>query len=298
MPNKEQNRMATGLAELLTTAGYITEPGLATILALAEEMQRPVLLEGSTGVGKTEVALALATARKRKLIRLQCYEGLDINTAVYEWNYRKQLLALRIMENSNLGRDEQERDIFGKKYLLTRPLLQSISEDDPVVLLIDEVDRADEEFEAYLLELLADFQVTIPELGTISASSKPSVILTSNATRELSDALRRRCLYYYIEYPSFEKELRILKTRIPDFDAKLAEQVVKFVQELRTMDLKRRPGISETLDWAAALACLNISALKPDTTTLIESLSCLLKTKEDLALMGKGEVEALVNSAV
>ncbi len=295
--NKERTpNIATEFTEMLATSGYIADNSMATTLALARRLRRPILLEGKTGVGKTEVAIALASALECKLIRLQCYEGLDINSAAYEWNYHKQLLALSIRKGTDVSHEELERDVFGRPYLMERPLLRSIVGKDPSVLLIDEIDRADEEFEAYLLELLADFQITIPELGTIKADSIPSVVITSNDTRDLSDALRRRCLYHYVDYPSFEKEMRILRSRIPELDDKLATQVVSFVRKLRSMELKRHPGVAETLDWAAALMALNITSLEREADTLLESLSCLLKTREDREFMTLSEVESMVGA--
>jgi MoxR-like ATPase len=232
------------------------------------------------------------------LIRLQCYEGLDVNAAVYEWNYQHQLLAIKLLEHGKINPENAEHHIFSEKYLLQRPLLQAISQPASPVLLIDEIDRADEEFEAYLLEVLSDFQVSVPELGTIKAISQPYVVLTSNGTRELSDALRRRCLYYYVEYPEFDKELRIVNARLPDIGPKLARQVVAFVQALRKTDLRKSPGIAETLDWAAALMQLDVSRLDGDIEAVMDSLICLLKTREDSAGLARVEVERLVAQAV
>ena len=231
----------------LETAGYVAGTGLVTTLHLAEVLARPVLLEGDAGVGKTAVAQALAKQRQCELIRLQCYEGLDSSTALYEWNYQRQLMAVRLHEKKDTA-DSIESEIFSEEYLLKRPLLQAISSKQPAILLIDEIDRADDEFEAFLLEVLAEFQITIPELGTLQAIHKPTVILTSNATRDLSDALRRRCLYHYVDYPSFEKELRILQSHLPKLQADLAQSIVSFVQSLRQQSLKKTPGIAETLD--------------------------------------------------
>ncbi len=238
--------------------GYIADAELATALFLLDHLKRPLLLEGDAGVGKTEVAKALAQALDCRLIRLQCYEGLDVNAAVYEWNYQRQLLAIKLLESSDDDADSKEQRIFSEAFLLQRPLLEAITQPESPVLLIDEIDRADEEFEAFLLEVLSDYQITIPELGTQHAVSTPRVILTSNATRELSDALRRRCLYHYVDYPSFDKELRIVRARLPDIGARLAQQVVGFVQQLRREDLRKKPGIAETLDWAAALMGLGV----------------------------------------
>jgi MoxR-like ATPase len=282
----------------LAEAGYIAERSLAATLALFTELQRPLLLEGDAGVGKTEIARVLAKVFDCPLIRLQCYEGLDVNTAVYEWNYQHQLLAIKMLEQGKVNPESAEHQIFSEKYLLKRPLLQAITQSVPPVLLIDEIDRADEEFEAYLLEVLSDFQVSVPELGTIKATTKPYVVLTSNATRELSDALRRRCLYYYVEYPDFDKELRIVNTRLPEVGPQLARQVVAFVQALRKTDLRKNPGIAETLDWAAALMRLKVSTLDGDIEAVMDSLVCLLKTREDSEGLRQAEVERLVARAV
>jgi len=272
------------LQRRLQQAGYVAERSLAAALLLMLDLGRPLLLEGDAGVGKTEVAKALATVRDAKLIRLQCYEGLDAHAALYEWNYQRQLLAIKLLEDDARTVEQKEHDIFSERYLLTRPLLEAITCAEPPVLLIDEVDRADEAFEAYLLELLSDFQVSIPELGTVRAVSRPLVVVTSNGTRELSDALRRRCLYQYIDYPSFEKELAIVEIRAPEAAGELARQLVTFVQEVRRMDLEKKPGVAETLDWAAALLRLGISTLDEDgAERILETLSALLKTRADRA---------------
>ena len=289
---------ASDFQQRLAEAGYIAERSLAATLALFTELQRPLLLEGEAGVGKTEIARVLAKVFDCPLIRLQCYEGLDVNAAVYEWNYQHQLLAIKMLEQGKVNPDSAEHQIFSDKYLLKRPLLQAITQPVPPVLLIDEIDRADEEFEAYLLEVLSDFQISVPELGTIIARSKPYVVLTSNGTRELSDALRRRCLYYYVEYPEFDKELRIVNTRLPEIGPQLARQVVAFVQDLRKTELRKNPGIAETLDWAAALMRLNVSTLDGDIEAVMDSLVCLLKTREDSEGLTQGEVERLVARAV
>ena len=277
-------------------AGYIADDALLTSLWLMKELGRPLLLEGDAGVGKTEVGKILADMFETKLIRLQCYEGLDVNTAVYEWNYQRQLLAIRrqeILHDDNTS----EQQLFSESYLMKRPLLQSISEPQPPVLLIDEIDRADEEFEAYLLEVLSDFQISIPELGTIKASSIPLVVLTSNATRELSDALRRRCLYHYIDYPDYDKELRIVLARLPQTGVNLAAQIVAFVQNLRQQDLRKVPGVAETLEWAAALLRLDMKSLGDSPDTVVATLGCLLKTREDLDSMPPEIVHRLVAKA-
>ena len=273
----------TDLKDALGATGYVASDDLAVALQLALSLNRPLLLEGAAGVGKTEVARALAAVRDTRLIRLQCYEGLDAAQAIYEWNYQRQLLTIRAAaEDGQTGRSVEDR-IFSRDFLLERPLLAAITQDRPPVLLIDEIDRADEEFEAYLLEVLSDYQVSIPELGTITATSTPIVILTSNGTRDLSDALRRRCLYTYVEYPDRVTELAILKARSPDVEARLAEQVVGFVQKLREEDLEKTPGIAEMLDFAAALMGLGIADLTEDPAVLQSTLTTLLKTQGDQA---------------
>jgi MoxR-like ATPase len=270
------------LREELREAGYVAEPALAAAVLLMLELGRPLLLEGDAGVGKTEVAKALAAVRGARLIRLQCYEGLDVHSAMYEWNYQRQLLAIKLLEHDDRPTALKEQDIFSERYLLKRPLLEAIGCDEAPVLLIDEVDRADEAFEAYLLELLSDFQMTIPELGTVHAVTRPLVIVTSNGTRELSDALRRRCLYQYIDYPSFAKELAIVEIRAPQAAGDLARQIVGFVQAVRRMELRKRPGIAETLDWTAALLRLGISSLDEDgAERILDTLSAMIKTRED-----------------
>jgi MoxR-like ATPase len=267
----------------LARQGYVAPPDLAMALALAVALGRPLLLEGAAGVGKTEVARALALARDTRLIRLQCYEGLDASHAIYEWNYQRQLLAIRASaEAGETGRAVEAR-IFSEDYLLKRPLLEAITQDVPPVLLIDEIDRADEEFEAYLLEVLSDFQITIPELGTIAATARPIVILTANGTRDLSDALRRRCLYAHVDYPDRATEIAILAARCPEIEARLAGQIVGFVQAVRREELEKKPGIAEMLDFAAALAGLGVNDLSDDPAILQASLATLLKTQRDRA---------------
>ncbi len=277
----------------LSKVGYVADAGLATAISLMQELRRPLLLEGDAGVGKTEVGKSLAAVLDCPLIRLQCYEGLDAQTAVYEWNYQRQLLAIKIWENEQVSAADKEKHIFAPEYLLKRPLLQAISMETAPVLLIDEVDRADEEFEAYLLEVLSDFQISIPEIGTIEATSIPYVVLTSNGTRELSDALRRRCLYHYIEYPTEDKELRIVMARLPEAGVALAGQIVRFVQAVRKEDLSKKPGIAETLDWTAALMGLGVNDLRDDAAVVHESLLCLLKTREDQRLIPLEVVERI-----
>nr|WP_299497055.1 MoxR family ATPase [uncultured Rhizobium sp.] len=274
-----QDRIATEMAAV----GYIPDRELATALWLMDNLKRPLLLEGEAGVGKTEVARALALAHNTKLIRLQCYEGLDQSSALYEWNYQRQLLAIKAREG--VDADVVEEQIFSEKYLLERPLLAAIRQSVSPVLLIDEVDRADEEFEAFLLELLSDFQVSIPELGTITARSIPMVILTSNGTRELSDALRRRCLYHYVDFPDVDREARIILSRLPHIDAALALQIAGMVSLIRKEELRKAPGVAETLDWAATLAGLEIRLLRDEPEAVFETLMCLIKTAEDKARM-------------
>lgn len=264
----------------LTDVGYIADESLVMALHLALRLGRPLLLEGEAGVGKTEIAKALAKLLDTRLIRLQCYEGLDANAAIYEWNYQRQLLAIKAHEQDESA-DQTEERIFSERYLLRRPLLEAISQETAPVLLIDEIDRADEEFEAYLLEILSDFQISVPELGTIRATTVPRVILTANGTRDLSDALRRRCLYAFVEFPEPERELQILKARVPGVGEELAEQVVRFIAGLRREDLEKKPGIAETLDWVAALVDLDVSDLARDPEALRASLVCLLKTEAD-----------------
>ena len=271
------------ISERLAVVGYVADRELPVALQLMEMLGRPLLLEGEAGVGKTEVAKALAAVHGTALIRLQCYEGLDQSTALYEWNYQRQLLAIRAREVAGADPDAVERDIFSERFLLERPLLAAIRRSDRPVLLIDEVDRADEEFEAFLLELLSDFQVSIPELGTIKASSIPRVVLTSNSTRELSDALRRRCLYHYVDYPDVERETRIVLARVPGIAAMLAAQIAHMVEGVRKEELRKVPGVAETLDWAAALLGLGVQNLHNDPQAVYETLRCLLKTQEDRA---------------
>ena len=284
------------LQTLLEGQHYIADRGLATSIYLALKLQRPLLLEGEAGVGKTEVAKVLASGLQTELIRLQCYEGLDINHAVYEWNYARQLLEIRLMEaTGGIDRESAAKELFIKDFLIQRPLLAALSNgpERPSVLLIDELDRADEEFEGFLLELLSDFQVTIPELGTIRAEKPPIVIITSNRTRELHDALKRRCLYFWIDYPDFEKELRIVTAKVPNAPARLAAQVTSFVQELRKVELYKVAGISETLDWISALVALDRAEL--DGATIEQTLGILLKNHEDIESMRSGRIESLLN---
>jgi len=278
---------------------YVADQGLAVSLFLALRLGRPLFLEGEAGVGKTSLAAAVAAALDADLIRLQCYEGLDISHAVYEWDYARQLLELRILDAAgDLRREQAPRELYSEDFLIKRPLLQAIdpARTRPAVLLIDEIDRADEEFEGYLLELLAEFQVTIPELGTVRAKEPPLVILTSNRTREVHDALKRRCLYQWIEYPTFEKELAIVRTRVPGASVRLAEQMTRLVQSLRRQELYKVPGVSETIDWVTALVALDRQALDPDTVN--ETLGLVLKTKEDLELVRGQTLNNLIGLAV
>ena len=284
---------------LLEQQLYVTDRGLATSIYLALKLQRPLLLEGEAGVGKTEVAKVLASGLNTSLIRLQCYEGLDVSHAVYEWNYARQLLEIRLMEASgSLDRRNASKELFSDEFLIKRPLLQALAASEserPPVLLIDELDRADDEFEGFLLELLSDFQVTIPEIGTVRAVTPPVVVITSNRTRELHDALKRRCLYFWIEYPGFDKELQIITTKRPDAPTRLAEQVTAFVQELRTTELYKMAGVSETLDWVAALVALNKQELDPDT--IDQTLGIVLKNQEDIQAIRGERVQELLNRA-
>jgi MoxR-like ATPase len=268
------------IAQALASSGYIADGELATAVSLMQLLKRPLLLEGEAGVGKTEVAKALASVHATELIRLQCYEGLDQSAALYEWNYQRQLLAIQAHRGAA---DSIEEQIFSEKYLLQRPLLSAIRRVKPPVLLIDEIDRADDEFEAFLLELLSDFQVSIPELGTITAVTIPHVVLTSNGTRELSDALRRRCLYHYVDYPDVDREARIIMARIGGAGASLALQIARMVENIRKEELRKVPGVAETLDWAAALVGLEIRDLHDAPDVVHETLMCLLKTHEDRA---------------
>ncbi len=284
------------IAERLAGAGYVADADLATALWLMDLLQRPLLLEGEAGVGKTEVAKALASVHGTRLIRLQCYEGLDQHAALYEWNYQRQLLAIKAHEAAGSPGDARaiEARIFSEEYLLERPLLASIRQAVAPVLLIDEVDRADEEFEAFLLELLSDFQVTIPELGTITATTIPRVVLTSNNTRELSDALRRRCLYHYVDFPDVDREARILLARLPGIDAALALQVARMVGAIRKEELRRVPGVAETLDWAAALVGLGVRRLHDEPEAVHATLMALVKTAEDRTRLSRQVTDRLL----
>ena len=289
--------MFTSIEEVqgqMEAQSYIADRALATTLFLAIKLEKPIFLEGEAGVGKTEVAKVLSKILQSRLIRLQCYEGLDANTALYEWNYSKQMLKIKLEEGGGRSRDELEHLIFSQEFLLKRPLLDAIMSDGsmPPVLLIDEVDRSDEEFEAFLLEVLSDFQITIPEIGTIQAERRPFVILTSNRTREIHDALKRRCLYLWLDYPSFEKEYEIVRAKIPGIQQTLAEQICTFMQKLRQVSFYKRPGIAETLDWAQALLHLNQATLVPETVR--ETVGCILKYHEDVEKFKRDEMERVV----
>jgi MoxR-like ATPase len=283
------------LMAALEAQGYIAEPPTATAVFLAREMHKPLLVEGDAGVGKTELAKVLARLLDTDLIRLQCYEGLDVQTALYEWDYPRQLLRLRLSEGRGEAPDDLEARIFSRDYLLERPLLKALTQPRAPVLLIDEVDRADDGFEAFLLELLSDFQVTIPELGTLRAEHPPFVVLTSNHTRELGDALRRRCLYLYMEHPSLEKEVRIIRTRWPEAQDRLAREVGRFLQALRGRPLVKSPGVAETLDWTQALLTLRQDSLVPEVVH--QTLGCLLKDRQDLETLTPSDVASLVTLA-
>ncbi len=270
------------LQQALAEANYVADRPLTTAIFLALKLQKPLLLEGEAGVGKTEIAKTLAHMLGRRLIRLQCYEGLDVNTTIYEWNYTRQMIQIRLTEAAGGGEQQALTDIFGPEFLIKRPLLQAIeaSQDEAPILLIDEIDRADEEFEAFLLELLSDWQITIPEIGTMRAAQPPIVIITSNRTREVHDALKRRCLFYWIDYPGLDKELRIVEAKVPEASEQLSRQVVGFVQELRKIDLYKLPGVAETLDWAEALVALDAQMLTIDTVD--DTLGAILKYQDDV----------------
>ena len=283
---------------LLGEADYLADRSLATVLFLALRMGRPIFFEGEAGVGKTEIAKVLAATLGRRLIRLQCYEGLDVSAAVYEWNYAEQMIAIRLAEaEGNVDRDRLSHDVFSERFLIKRPLLQALEPDvaGAPVLLIDELDRADEAFEAYLLEILSDFQVTIPELGTVKAQHAPIVIVTSNRTREIHDALKRRCLYHWVDYPSAERELAIVKSRVPGISAKLSQQVVCFVQALREQDFYKSPGVAETIDWATALTELDARSLTPQVVG--DTLGALLKYQDDIARMQGDTLQKVLKEA-
>ena len=282
------------LIKKLDSLDYVVEEELATILLLMLKLKKPLLLEGPPGVGKTEASQIIASYLNTKLIRLQCYEGLDVNSAVYEWNYQKQLLSIKLTESSALSSAEKESHIFGDEFLMKRPLLQAITESDKApVLLIDEIDRADEEFEAFLLELLSAYQISIPEMGTIKANHIPIVVLTSNRTRELSDALKRRCLYHCVPYPEFQKELAIINKHLPDINQVLASQLVKFVQYLRSLKLDKSPGIAESIDWAEGLFALGTKAFTQEY--IDKSLGVILKSDKDISYIRGQGIDSILN---
>jgi len=284
------------IKRMLQEQGYIADDTVAMSVFLSLQLNKPLLIEGPAGVGKTEIAKVMAKALNTDLIRLQCYEGLDANHALYEWNYQRQLLHLKMVEHNSQPLEEKEKTIFNDSFLMKRPLLQAITHDKKPVLLIDEIDRSDEEFESFLLEVLSDWQITIPETGTIKASFIPQVILTGNRTRELSDALRRRCMYLYIDYPDFNKEWLVVKTRVPEIDAKLAEQITRFMQELRLIKLEKVPGLSETLDWAMALSSLHIDHL--DKLIIEQTLGLVIKDWRDNRLVQLSLSELLEKTGV
>jgi MoxR-like ATPase len=281
----------------LRDRAYVAERSLSTVIFLSLRLQKPLFLEGEAGVGKTEIAKVLSDMLGAKLIRLQCYEGLDVNAAVYEWNYSRQLLHIRLLEAAGSHEQEALKEIFGPEFMIKRPLLQAIEETNVAspVLLIDEIDRADEEFEAFLLELLSDYQITVPEIGTLRAKYPPIVIITSNRTREVHDALKRRCLYHWIDYPTFQKEYQIVVTKRPEISGELARQVCRFVQSLRKQDLYKLPGVAETLDWAGALAALGATSLDEDL--VIDTLGALLKYQDDIQKIRSGNVIPMVELA-
>src|SRR5271166_640785 len=292
-PEGEPVRSRDALMQSFEHLGYIADRSLATAVYIITKLQKPLLIEGHAGLGKTEVAKVLASTLGTQLIRLQCYEGLDVSSSVYEWNYQKQLLAIKVQEGTGQTVEEKERHIFSREFLLERPLLKSIlAQDTSPVLLIDEIDRADEAFEAFLLELLSDFQISVPEMGTIQATHIPYVILTSNRTRELSDALKRRCLYHWIDYPSFEKEMRIVRARLPGIEEELGMQVVRFVQGVRLLDLAKPPGVAETLDCAQAVVSLGKRRL--DAQVVEETLGCVAKSIEDVGKLRAAGIDRLL----
>jgi MoxR-like ATPase len=290
----QRRRAAPELAERLREHAYLADAGFATVLSVALTMRKPLLLEGESGVGKTEAAKALAAVLGTELIRLQCYEGIDVSHALYDWNYARQMLYIRTLEAAEAATAGAVSDVFGRDFIVRRPLLEAIDNEDPrpPVLLIDEIDRADDEFEAFLLELLSDFQVTIPEVGTIRAKERPVVILTSNRTRELHDALRRRCLFHWIGYPSIEREIEIVHARLPEAPGQLAAEVAHFIADLRTAGLEKTPGVAETLDWVQALCSLGEDALTPDAAAL--TLGAVLKSHDDLERVHEDGVERRV----
>ena len=288
--------LAKDIAQRLQQTGYVADDSLADIVWMGLTIDRPVLLEGEAGVGKTAIAQASALALGRPLFRLQCHESLDLNQAVYEWNYSRQLLEIRLREAEGAGQSQLRDDLFSEAFLLQRPLMQAITSPEPSVLLIDEIDRADESFEAYLLEVLGEYQISVPELGTVKANSRPLVVLTSNGTRDLSDALRRRCLYHYVDYPTVARELNIVQTLIPEAGATLMQQAVMFIHQLRQQDLDKTPGIAETLDWIRVLCARDFKALPEDPAELAGTLSALLKTRNDQWQVSETMITRLMGS--
>jgi MoxR-like ATPase len=288
--------LAKDIAQRLQQTGYVADDSLADIVWMGLTIDRPVLLEGEAGVGKTAIAQASALALGRPLFRLQCHESLDLNQAVYEWNYSRQLLEIRLREAEGAGQSQLRDDLFSEAFLLQRPLMQAITSPEPSVLLIDEIDRADESFEAYLLEVLGEYQISVPELGTVKANSRPLVVLTSNGTRDLSAALRRRCLYHYVDYPTVARELNIVQTLIPEAGATLVQQAVMFIHQLRQQDLDKTPGIAETLDWIRVLCARDLKALPEDPAELAGTLSALLKTRNDQWQVSETMITRLMGS--
>ena len=284
-------RETTAIQEMLAEQNYVADRQIAMSIYLAQTLKRPLLIEGPAGVGKTEIAKVMAQALDTELIRLQCYEGLDASSALYEWNYQRQLLHIKLDEQSQRSLAEREADIFSEAFLLKRPLLQAITQDTPPVLLIDELDRADEEFESFLLEVLSDWQITIPEIGTIRASEPPYVVLTSNRTRELSDAVRRRCFYLWIDYPEFAKEVEIVRSKVDGIDAQLAEQICRFMELIRMQKLEKLPGVAETIDWAKALVALHQHHLDPEV--IADTLGIIFKDQHDVAQVKESLAEFL-----
>jgi len=285
------SKPAAKIRAVLEKQGYIADETIASAIYLSQELKRPLLVEGPAGVGKTDIAKVMATSLDTELIRLQCYEGLDASSSLYEWNYQRQLLQIKLEEHENKSLKEKEQSIFSQDFLLQRPLLKAITQKRTVVLLIDELDRADEEFESFLLELLSDWQITIPELGTIKAGHIPQVVITGNRTRDLSDAVRRRCLYLWIDYPPYEKELQIVRTRLPGIDQRLSEQVCRFMETLRNQKLQKVPGVAETLDWAKALAILHQEQL--DAQVVFQTLGIILKEVSDIQFVSQSLTELL-----
>jgi len=294
MTEMENRDPVNEIVEKFDKLGYIADQSIGTAIHLAQVLQRPLLIEGRAGVGKTDIALTMSRVLETTFMRLQCYEGLDVASSIYEWNYSKQLLWIRMNENSGISTEEMERSIYSREFLFERPLLSAINKEKSPVLLLDEIDRADQEFEAFLLEMLAEFQVTIPEIGTIKAINKPFVVLTSNRTRELSDALRRRCIYLWIDYPDVEKELQIVRRKVDEISNGLARQICQFVSVLRDEGFEKVPGISETLDWAVAMIALNVDSLEPEIVE--RTMGVLIKDVDDLKSFQADTIERIIKS--